>query len=307
MSEQTLQPTAEVLGRLIRNELTDDEREQLPNAPEKADAAPDVQESAPETAPDPATEPEPAAENDAAAVDQADDQGDEELLEQLQVKDLADRVGMKAADLYDQLQVPLPDGRGSVSLDELKGAYLETAAREDQRAEFELERETFADDRNRRELQDIRLQRELASVMQFVQELPPELVEQGQAAHAETMAREQELLYRALPELRDPVKFDQLRQTQIETAREYGFTRGEVDSISDHRLIVLLRDLSELKRDKAENLKRLREAREAQAAIPKRSTNRRANGAAAQRKTRAKAAQTDSDKARAVAQLLNRG
>jgi hypothetical protein len=298
MSEQTLQPTAEVLGRLIRNELTDDEREQLPNAPEKADAAPDVQESAPETAPDPATEPEPAAENDAAAVDQADDQGDEELLEQLQVKDLADRVGMKAADLYDQLQVPLPDGRGSVSLDELKGAYLETAAREDQRAEFELERETFADDRNRRELQDIRLQRELASVMQFVQELPPELVEQGQAAHAETMAREQELLYRALPELRDPVKFDQLRQTQIETAREYGFTRGEVDSISDHRLIVLLRDLSELKRDKAENLKRLREAREAQAAIPKRSTNRRANGAAAQRKTRAKAAQTDTRRAR---------
>jgi hypothetical protein len=65
--------------------------------------------------------------------------------------------------------------------------------------------------------------------------------------HQETLAREQQLLAQKVPELSDPKKKDATIKAILSTATEYGISQEEFATITDHRVVVALRDLARLK------------------------------------------------------------
>lgn len=72
-----------------------------------------------------------------------------------------------------------------------------------------------------------------------------------QQKQVELIQREQQALYEAHPELRDPAARQAFRQQASDTIQHYGFTQQELDSVYDHRLIGMLKDLSEYRKLKA--------------------------------------------------------
>jgi hypothetical protein len=62
------------------------------------------------------------------------------------------------------------------------------------------------------------------------------------------MKRESEKLLQAAPELKDPKKAQEFQKEFLETAKVYGFTSEDASNVYDHRLLLMVRELAQLRK-----------------------------------------------------------
>jgi hypothetical protein len=116
-------------------------------------------------------------------------------------------------------------------------------------------------DQRQRAVQSIR--QHLAQTQQQQQQ-----VQQQQLA-AHTM-QQMQALTQAIPELRDPKKRESFTRDVVEGASKYGFTPQDVFQVNDHRMLLLLRDLSTLQRGAHRTQKAAEDVRKKLANVPPR-------------------------------------
>lgn len=85
---------------------------------------------------------------------------------------------------------------------------------------------------------------------------------QAQIRHHESeqiRARETNLMLEKIPELKDREKAPKIMERLAVTAEKYGLTRDELMNVTDHRLLVALRDLSRLSAAQGEGKEKVRQ------------------------------------------------
>ena len=162
------------------------------------------------------------------------------------LKDLAAKLEMPTGELY-KLQVPTGNGNGeTISLGEMKDFYRQNVHNIDRLANVDREEVTLRTEKGRA----------LRDLDQLVNLLPPEAVSpqyiQAVRQQAQTIAQgEIQRLIQVEPAFSDPVKFQAARMAMGEAATAYGLTPGDVDNIIDHRWILALHDLAQLRAARA--------------------------------------------------------
>jgi hypothetical protein len=156
--------------------------------------------------------------------------GEEEPPQAMTPAILAERLGLKPAELFEQFQIPV-DGGDSMTLSEFKDAGVEfrgLKAAQDELAEAKV---TFEN--------NVMMQRQtLKKAMERLSPdvLTPELIAHVQEEQQQYITTERQALHNVRPDLRDPAKWDATRELLVAHLQPYGFSPIEVDSISDHRL-----------------------------------------------------------------------
>lgn len=176
----------------------------------------------------PAEEPPQAAETPAPAEPAAE--------MPLDLTALAERLGVEPAKLY-EARIPLADGAEPVTLGQLKDAYRDSQQLEAQRSELTQQRGEWHADQ-------LRQQRELEEVLAAIpaDRIDPQLAQAVQKVNRERLSREAEALYRTVPSWTDAKARDaDLVQMQAHLA-QYGITRQDLDAVTDHRLLRMMRD-----------------------------------------------------------------
>ena len=88
--------------------------------------------------------------------------------------------------------------------------------------------------------------------LQAIQHQAQQTQAQHQALQQQQVAmhtmRQMQTLIQAAPELRDPKKREAFTRDVVESAEKYGFSAQDVGQVSDHRMLLLLRDLANLQR-----------------------------------------------------------
>ncbi len=155
------------------------------------------------------------------------------------VAELAEQLGTTQKKLYDSLEITATNGE-TMTLGALKDKVQdqETSVRE------VVQRETALHERESAVLRDQQLITAMSS--DLVGKVSPELVERYQAQQQQSQAREAQQLRAAMPELADKAAFDTFRGEVVETLSGYGFRPSEMN-ITDHRMLVILKDLQRTK------------------------------------------------------------
>jgi hypothetical protein len=223
-------------------ELDPQDMTRAPRAEREPPALPDDDRSDPAEELGELTAAELAAEQ-AAAAEKPDAHDTELAVDGLSVGDVAEKLGLDARKLYEELQIPLREGRGSVSLSELKQGYQDAALLDDAREKLTEEQTTHSND-------VMVARQELSQVVELlgrvmVEEVGQEAASQklaelygharGQAA--EFKERESQALFARFPEWRDPDKRKAVRDEMLEHLQPFGFHAIDVDSTLDHRLL----------------------------------------------------------------------
>ncbi len=172
------------------------------------------------------------------------DTHDAELdVEGLSVGQVAEKLGVDARKLYEDLRIPLREGRGSISLSELKQGYNDTAILDDQRETFQTERETWRNEVMvaRQEMSttvDILSQ---ALVTEFGEAVAGQKLEQLYThARGQTAAykeREGQALLARYPDWKDDKVRATARGQMLEHLAPFGFAAVDLDNVLDHRLV----------------------------------------------------------------------
>ena len=214
---------------------------------------------------------------------------------------LAEKAGVSIEDLY-KLEVALGDEREPVTLGDMKDRYQQIEGLDDARITLADERTTFENDilKSRAELQE---------VVAMLPQIPPEMLQKAQAQVAANIDSERQALYRVKPEWKDPATFSRVKDQIFDVVGDYGFTRGELDSVFDHRLTKLLHDFTTMR----ERFSEASASRKRQVDAHKQGRRKGSQKIAAKQSkqtqlNRAAAAPSHSqDKLNAVKQLLNTG
>ena len=173
--------------------------------------------------------------------------------EKLDIKSVAERLGVDPGELYGALKVKLADGE-ELSVGDLKDRLKP-------QAEIETLKQNLTKARGEWEASKIRQSRELQAILSAIpqQAVSPQLLELHQSQRAERLSREREALLRAIPEWADTGVITAERKQLSDYLAETGWPEGTVDAIEDHRLFVTLRaaaqDRAELQKLRAEKAK----------------------------------------------------
>lgn len=151
------------------------------------------------------------------------------------LKDAAERLGLKPEDLY-AIEVPMSDGK-TKTLGQLK----DLAAKEDDISVRELQHE---ESRTQRESE---LRRERAELDELMSLLPPTALKQEvrDAIRQKVdlgLKRERTKTLEVIPEWRDEAKRTEEIQGIAEYLKDFGFAPSYLLSVSDHRLMKLIRE-----------------------------------------------------------------
>jgi hypothetical protein len=195
----------------------------------------------------PGTEPDAASLNGSLPQEggAGDGQGGDPDNQQQQrptLKDLANKLEVKTADLYN-VEVGIGgDADHKKTIGELKDFYLDNHVKAERLAN--LDRLEVA--HTTEKMTTIR------DLDQLVGLLPPQALSKEYLAavqqQAQVMARaETQKLLQVLPDFAKPEIFHAAQTAMIETAQAYGLTDADVSNIVDHRWLVALNDLAKLK------------------------------------------------------------
>ena len=156
--------------------------------------------------------------------------------------ELAETAGLTAEKLYG-LEVSLGDGLEPVKLGALKDQHQEVARVEQSRTDLDAERSDFQNEM-------IRTRQEISELVQLIgiQNLPPAFVAKAQQAHVENIDKQRTELLAVKPEWKDDQVYQAAQAEILEAVEEYGFGRGDLDTVQDHRLTKLLHDFAVLKK-----------------------------------------------------------
>lgn len=174
--------------------------------------------------------------NDQAASEEAETETQQ--AEPLKLDALAEKLGKRAADLYETVDIPIGNGQ-YMRLGELKDLALEGKKALESIDEVRGQ----ADDKHR----ELMIQRkDVLDLADLVgPQLSPEALDQFKAYRAKQQGREARLLLDALPGWRDPATAKREENSIFAMAAKYGISRPEAEALlNDHRLIKLVRDAS---------------------------------------------------------------
>jgi len=102
----------------------------------------------------------------------------------------------------------------------------------------------------RKEMHAKRVQ-QFQHLMQHGETLTAQQKQALDAQEAERMRSEAQALLKAVPELSKPEKFAEFRSTAIEVGSKYGISADEIAGLTDHRMILALRDLAKFHKQQA--------------------------------------------------------
>lgn len=174
----------------------------------------------------------PEDDSEDAGAEKPDNDGPPKTLD-----DLAEKLGVKAADLYD-IEVGLPgDGDKTITLGKLKDGFIAADA-------LEVERLTFEETRTEKEAALMRGTQELTEIVAMLPRsaLTDDLLQAVANRRAEITRREEKLTLDAIPEWSDEDVETRERQEIGEFMGKYGFPKNYVSQLVDHRTIRLVRD-----------------------------------------------------------------
>ncbi len=145
--------------------------------------------------------------------------------EKLDIKSVAERLGVDPGELYGALKVKLADGE-ELSVGDLKDRLKP-------QAEIETLKQNLTKARGEWEASKIRQSRELQAILSAIpqQAVSPQLLELHQSQRAERLSREREALLRAIPEWADTGVITAERKQLSDYLAETGWPEGTVDSI----------------------------------------------------------------------------
>jgi hypothetical protein len=148
---------------------------------------------------------------------------------------LAQTLGVEAANLY-QVKVPTRDGE-TITLGELKDYHA-------QRGEHEVERLAWEEQRVTEQADLARSRQELAELLSAVprDKLRPEIIERVRQVHETRMAVERSKLLDRVPEWKDDAKRSEEMDKIAGHLADYGIPKSALAEITDHRLLVYMRD-----------------------------------------------------------------
>lgn len=157
------------------------------------------------------------------------------------VKDIAEKLGVDPADLYDGLEIPLGDGE-RVTLGEWKDRVKALQAVDVERDQVETQRQQYERD----------VARTRAELNQIVQMIPEQAREQLLARARQNQAqyeKEQwEAVVTAIPKWKEsPESFAADRASIVKIGAEYGFSEPEITYTQDARAVRLLHDFLRLR------------------------------------------------------------
>lgn len=237
-------------------------------------------------------DPDPVETPDAQAQP---DQGDEPAQEQ----DEADADAEQVAIDYDQV-IPMPDGMDPMTIGQLKDLARD-------HREIEQERDTWESTQAEQQRELMATRHQLVELANLMGDIKPEVVQYVQQMQATDQQREAELLLQTFPDWADGEKKAAARSQHLDTVKQYGFSEWEYSSISDHRIIKLLHDLSRYRqREAAGKAKReqlQKELPRGQKPQPRKRTDAQERAAMVQR---AKAADSQTKMA-TIAKLISEG
>jgi hypothetical protein len=174
--------------------------------------------------------------------DEVDDDGDagrEEQGQLLTADDAAKRLGLTRQE-FNALQVQV--GSESMTLGELKAKLPEVLKLDSGRAELDDARGTW-------ELERIASYRNLSAIIDALPKnaFTAGLLRQLESQHETNRTRELESLHFARPRWSDPNYATAARGKILAVAKEYGFSRTEVEGLMDHRQVLLVQDFADLR------------------------------------------------------------
>lgn len=170
---------------------------------------------------------------------------EQDLNEGLDVKALAERLGVDAAEIYD-IQFKYGDGE-SMSLGELKDLGSRSKEIEAQGESLTIKLEDHENDQLRS-----RAEMNLIISMLPKEAISEHFVETAREQHRIAMSRERISLLEAIPAWQEPQAEKAGRELIISALDDYGFSKGEVAAMLDHRLVKVIHDFARL-REKVRN------------------------------------------------------
>jgi len=152
---------------------------------------------------------------------------------------LAERLGIKPADLFRDLKIPV-DGGDAMTLEEFKDAGKDLRGVKQAQSDLAEQRVKFEN--------DAMLQRQ--QLQSAIGKMPPnlltdDLIREVQAEHEQHVDTERRALLAVRPDLADSGKWGGVRDLLVNHLKPYGFHAVEVDSIIDHRLAKYVIDNAE--------------------------------------------------------------
>jgi hypothetical protein len=148
---------------------------------------------------------------------------------------IAEKLGVKPEDLYD-VEIPMPDDGEAVTLGELKDLATKYKRSESERLEFDNERETSR----------VQIQKATEEIRELVGLIPaelrtPALLEKVRDKMEVTKQQEAAKLLARVPEWRDRATMANDLKVIEAHAEQFGFSRQELSSVYDSRLLAYIR------------------------------------------------------------------
>ena len=220
MSEATESPTEALLSGLgVQPEPETESPEQTPS-----DSEANLQQDAPEVPETPA-EDEPTQEAEPAK----------------DLKAVAEAAGMDVKDLYG-VEIPLGDDGSTMTLGEIKNRYKDLKRSDDLQAQHELQHQQGMNDLMQREQQ-------LSAWMQETGYQPSEqMSEQMQKQFQASLAQEQALLLKMMPQWSEPSVAEAQKQDIVDLMKEYGADDSAINALHRAGDVKLLHDFAQLRK-----------------------------------------------------------
>ena len=200
---------------------------------------------------------------------------------------------------YDQ-EIPMPDGMENMTVGQLKDHFRDHQDLQQERAEWESQQ-------SEQQLELMAARRQLVELANMLQDVKPEVVDHVQQMMERDDEHEAEMLLKTFPAWADPDKKSAARAEQVETFKQYGFTEWEYSSITDHRVIKALHDLTQFRKREAAGKAKREELRstppKGQKPPTRKQTPAQQRAATIQRAKRG----SETDKISAISSLISEG
>lgn len=150
------------------------------------------------------------------------------------LKDLAERLGVSDADLYD-VEVPMPNGK-PVKLGALKDAH-------GKQADLEVRELQFAERVNKQEAEWTRAQTELSELLSMVdpKAIKPELQQRVRDKVAADVARERKRVLEVIPEWQDQTVREAELGVMVDYLKDFGIHETFLTATMNHKLFRMVR------------------------------------------------------------------
>ncbi len=178
--------------------------------------------------------------DDKAPETDADEVEQPEVVETLDAKSLAEKLGVSVEEIYG-MKFPYGEDGDAITLGELKDAGIRART-------IDQEAETLSDERNSFINEQMKSRSELQNIVSMLPDgIPPELIQAANYQHQQAVQRERISLLEAIPDWQDIAIETTAREAIAANLKQYGFQDIEISNMLDHRLVKLIHDFTRMR------------------------------------------------------------